>query len=135
MIKCCFYGSLRRPMYNYQRMINSFGKDTLLYLKTMYIKGWELYSLSGLEYPGIREAHESKTIVVDLFLVEPKIVYPSIKSMETSANFYEDEILADGNVYKIFPFAGEVKRTNLVDHGDWLLFMNENKLSKDAIRY
>lgn len=116
-IRCAFYGSLRRPMYNYERFIQAYGKESILYKKTIILQGYELYDLGP--YPGIKNAESSKTIVVDLFDVG-KEVYDRIYSMETGANFYEDDVMIDNISYKIFPYLGKTYEYNLIESGDWL---------------
>lgn len=122
MIKCCFYGSLRRHMYNYNRLVSTHGINQVTYIKTVKIKGWDLYNLG--DYPGIIEAGPKNTIVVDLFDIFQK-VYDAVYKMESGANFYEDDVMIDGVSYRIFPYAGLVNQEDRVIDGDWFSFINK----------
>jgi len=127
MIKCAFYGSLRRPMYNYIRMCQSFGKDSMHYKKTIKLFGYEMYILG--QYPGIKDSDRSKSIVVDLFEINQE-VFDCVYRMEISSNFYEDDIKIDEHYYKIFPYAGKVNESHLVESGDWVSLLNNIEKTK-----
>lgn len=116
-IKCAFYGSLRKPMYNYIKFLQTYGQQSMFYKKTITIDGYELYDLGS--YPGIKDAKPSKKIVVDLFEISED-VYNSIHDMEIQAGFYEDDIIVDEFSYKIFPYAGRICERSLVISGDWV---------------
>lgn len=126
-VKCAFYGSLRKPMYNYERFIERFGLDSMHYKKTVKIEGYELYDLGA--YPGIQNAEKHKTIVVDLFEVTED-VYNVIYDMESGANYYEDDVFIDSGIYKIFIYLGKVSPEDLVKSGDWFSQKNFSNLKK-----
>lgn len=124
-IKCAFYGSLRKPMYNYSRFIKTYGLDSMRYKKTVKINGYELYNLGA--YPGIKLTEKDKTIIVDLFEVTQD-VYEVIYGMESGANYYEDDVIIDDTPYKIFIYLGWVSPSSLIESGDWLSQNNFNNL-------
>lgn len=119
MIKCVFYGSLRKPLYNYIRFLNVFGIDSIHYKRTTYIHGYELYSLG--DFPGVKNGEVQKKIVVDLFEVTEE-VYDTIRDMELSSGYYEDEIDFECQIHKIFIYKGKVNESQLVESGDWLKY-------------
>lgn len=121
MIKCVFYGSLRKPMYNYNKLRMLYGLDSMQYIKTTPTCGYEMYTLGS--YPAIKESSQDRTIIVDLFKVNEE-AYKYIQEMETGADFYEDNIIIDGEEYSIFPYAGRVNEHNLIVYGDWVRYSN-----------
>lgn len=120
--RCAFYGSLRRPMYNYRRMRLTFGIDSMNYLKTINLNGFEMY-LVNPQYPGIIHSDIDKSIVVDLFDIDEDAFF-QIKQMEESAGYYEDDIIVDGKKCVIFPYALSTDANELIKSGDWLEFVN-----------
>lgn len=126
MIKCAFYGSLRKPDYNYRKIIRTFGygPKLCLYLKTQRIKGFEMYNL-GM-FPAIKHSDENHSIVVDIFDICDN-AYDYIYSMETGAGYYEDEIFIDDFLCKIFVFKrGPLNEDLLITTGDWIAHKNLN---------
>jgi len=128
-INCAFYGSLRRPMYNYNRIIRKFGSDSMSYIKTVSIPGYTMYAINS-EYPGIKEADLNKRIVIDLFKVS-KEAYNCIKEMEQLAGFYEDSINVSGEDYSLFPYGYSTEKEFRVECGDWIKFVNLEKNIKN----
>lgn len=120
--RCAFYGSLRRPMYNFRKMVLNFGVNSMCYLRTTDIKGFEMYLVSS-QYPGIKYSDPNKCIVVDLFDVDENAFF-QIKQMEESAGYFEDDILIDGKKCIIFPYALNTDDCRLITSGDWLEFVN-----------
>jgi gamma-glutamylcyclotransferase (GGCT)/AIG2-like uncharacterized protein YtfP len=119
MIKCVFYGTLRRPDYNYQRMVNlfSYGPKSYLYIRTQRIRGFEMYDLGS--YPAIKHAEESKSIVVDIFEISDR-AHNYIHCMETGAGYYEDEIYIDNFLCKIFVYKYPTNQSPVIESGDWI---------------
>lgn len=123
VFNCAFYGSLRRPMYNWKRMIERFGKDSMQYLRTVNLYGYEMYSVNS-SYPAILDSSKDHRIVVDLFRVtEP--VYNAIRIMEIGAGYYEDFVEFETQEYVIFPYSLKLYEENLIPSGDWVKFVNE----------
>lgn len=102
-IKCAFYGSLRKDMYNYERFIGIYGKDSMLYIKTMTVYGLQLYDL-GYYPAAIRTIDSTKSIVVDLFNVSRE-VFSSIQNMEINAGYCYDNLRIDGDTYAVFLYS------------------------------
>jgi gamma-glutamylcyclotransferase (GGCT)/AIG2-like uncharacterized protein YtfP len=127
-IRCAFYGSLRRPLYNYRKIVLAFGQNSISYLRTTDLKGFEMYLVNPL-FPGIKHSDPDKSIVVDLFDVDDDPFF-QIKCMEESAGYFEDDITIDGKRCIIFPYALDISKYELIKSGDWLEFLNRetNKL-------
>lgn len=122
MTKCAFYGTLRKPMYNYVKLTNLFGLPSMRYKSTVSIPCFEMY-LIHTAYPGVKESSKDKRITVDLFDVNYG-AYDYIKTMEENAGYFEDEIKVGDETYKIFPYALKTHESQLILSGDWLKFIN-----------
>lgn len=128
-VKCAFYGSLRRPMYNYTRLVNRHSIMDFKYLLTTTIPGWDMYDINSV-YPGIKAAKPDRRITVDIFDISAE-AYQDIYDMESGANFYEDEIIVKSGERPIiiFPYAGEVIEESRILCGDFVLY-EKNVLKK-----
>lgn len=127
MNKCCFYGSLRKPMYNYERFVNFYGTDSMIYEITTKIPGFELYDLG--DYPAAIKTFEDTNIVVDLFSLSDEC-YKSIQYMESFAGYHEDTVYINDESYSIFLFQKEkLNEKKLIELGDWLMYKLTSKHS------
>lgn len=121
MNNCCFYGSLRKPMYNYKRFIEYYGENSIIYKMTTKIPGFELYDISG-NYPAAIKSYNDKEMVVDLFSISDS-AYDSIQYMEKSAGYYEDTVCINDEFYSIFLFHKEkLQNKQPIELGDWLIY-------------
>lgn len=128
MNKCCFYGSLRKPLYNYQRFIKMYGRDAMIYEKTTQIPGYRLYSLG--QYPAAIQTFDQSIIAVDLFEVSDE-AYNSIQYMELGAGYEEQFVNIDDSMYSIFLYDERfIENKNLIESGDWVKdsLYNEQKI-------
>lgn len=127
MQKCCFYGSLRRPLYNYERFVKLYGNEQMQYIKTIRIPHFKLYDLGF--YPTTVRTAEDSTIVVDLFNVG-ETAFQSIKYMELGAGYNLEVVEIDGEYYNIFTFSGkQIKNQPEISGGDYLHFSYQNNIS------
>lgn len=115
--KCIFYGTLRKPMYNYMRFLNRFGIANLYHEKTINIPGFDLYDLGP--YPAAKPSSNSSLLVVDLFSVSDQ-VFKEIFTMESDAGYYEDLTNIDNQAYSIFLYNSEIDKDLLIQSGDWV---------------
>jgi gamma-glutamylcyclotransferase (GGCT)/AIG2-like uncharacterized protein YtfP len=127
MQKCCFYGSLRRPLYNYERFVNLYGEQEMQYKKTIRIPNFKLYDLGY--YPAVVRTEEECTVVVDLFDIGES-AFTAIKYMELGAGYNLQLVNIDGENYNIFCFEpSQLKHCNLIPSGDYLNFSIQNNIS------
>lgn len=127
MKKCCFYGSLRRPLYNYERFVSLYGIEQIKYIKTIRIPHFKLYDLGY--YPAVVRTSQDCNIVVDLFDVG-EMAFTAIKHMELGAGYNLELVNIDGENYNIFTFEEvQLKRCNLITSGDYLSFSIQNNIS------
>lgn len=130
MRKCCFYGSLRKPMYNYERFVIRYGIDSFKHMKTIKLKGFKLYDLNG-SYPCATESFDNSEIIADLFNLSD-VAYKSIKSMEQGAGYYEHSINIDDNMYVIYLMKENlISPETLIKSGDWITYYNNKKIIND----
>lgn len=99
-IKCAFYGSLRKDMYNYERFISVYGKESMIYKKTLPVYGLELYDL-GYYPAAIRTTDTKKFVIIDLFYVDRE-AFSAIQNMEINAGYCYDQLRIEGDTYSIF---------------------------------
>ncbi len=114
MRRICVYGSLRKNEFNYNRMIDNYGEESIIYEKTVEIDGYNLYSLGS--YPGVK--HGEGKLTVDVLLVEENC-YNIIFNMERNANYSHSFVNIDNKSCMIFVYNGKVNEKNLVKSGNW----------------
>lgn len=128
-MKCAFYGSLRKGMYNYDRFLRMFGKESMKFLETVEVSGFSLKDLSF--YPAaVKE--EGSRIVVDLFEVS-KQCYQTVQHMELGAGYYEDELKVQSESYKIF-LMKNWSGSETVPGGDWVKFTENSIKNTEKVR-
>lgn len=128
------YGSLRVGQYNYDAFkswAESIGKD-FLYIETITLKGYNLYSLGA--YPAVIESEfDTDTLTVDLMLCSEE-VYRRITNMELNAGYLVKDISDEINKVFVHPvmiylYEDEnwlANSTKQVESGDWVKHLNEN---------
>lgn len=115
------YGSLRKGQYNYQ--------DSLKYIGTTSIKGFDLYPVGFGSYPAIIPTNEDNILVIDVLECTDEDKN-WIDRMEIGAGYYikEVEVELDGQLYPchIYIYREEhqdsLKRRPRVESGDWVEF-------------
>jgi gamma-glutamylcyclotransferase (GGCT)/AIG2-like uncharacterized protein YtfP len=113
--KYAFYGSLRRGMRLYDQY-----KLSLKYLNSVWLQGFDLYSLGNYPY-AIRSENQKNKILVEIFEITNKETEQEIINIEIEAGYVIEEILIDGEVIKIFLFENSTNDRK-VDSGDWVTF-------------
>ena len=123
MFNIIVYGSLRKGDGNYDAYKNYYGKD-FEYKQTTEIQGYELYSLYGGAYPGIKKGQPSDKLTVDIIRCSNEC-FADVTSMEEGAGYktvplsiegVNGEVI-DGFIYE---YEGHVKEENLVESGNWI---------------
>lgn len=130
-----FYGTLRKDQGNYNWAL----KNKATYLKTIQVKGYDMFSLGG--YPiCIPSSRPDSEITVDIFTdVEPRSI-DSIDRMESGAG-YDHEILKVDNedclMYVGAPKHYTFEKLQLyytqIIGGDWVEFKNSPKKLSEAV--
>lgn len=126
--KCCFYGSLRPPMYNWKRFVDFYGPKAMVHLGTTEIKGFKLYSLGA--YPAAVKSDDDSQLIVDLFELDHE-VYNHIHGMEYGAGYTREVVNIDGDKYSIFVYPDSgFSVNNLVKSGDWVAHILSKEKNK-----
>lgn len=120
------YGSLRKGQYNHQ--------DSLKYIGTTSIKGFDLYPVGFGSYPAIIPTNEDNALIIDILECTDEDK-SWIDRMEIGAGYYikEVQVELDGQLYPchIYIYREEyqdsLKRRPRVESGDWVEFKNESK--------
>ncbi len=122
------YGSLRRNEYNFNSFVKRYGADNIVYLDTVTIPGFELYSLGP--YPAIKESTNDKLLTVDILEVSDE-AYKHITNMEIGANYGLREISIGDKKATIYIYNGDVSNELLVKSGDWSNYLKNKRLVHD----
>lgn len=127
LIKCAFYGTLRRNQNNYQWLFDMYGTSGVQYKKTVSVRGFKMYNLGY--YPGVIEGGHDDEIVVDLMELIPE-AYNVVYNMELGAGYREDTVSIDDRLYNIFIYDENINPNwGIVKNGDWVI-TNYNKRTK-----
>lgn len=136
---CICYGSLRAGEYNFNRIRELFGEESMKYVKTIQLKGFRMYSLGS--YPAAIQTYtDEESITCDIMTVSPS-VDKYIEEMEVGAGYscYSETVtVSQSNVYKaveasIYLFE-EDEEANLLGYaqrvhsGDWIKFNTKEAL-------
>lgn len=81
------YGSLRKDHYNYQKIRNMFGKNSLIYITDQKIEYAKLYDLGS--YPAIIRAGYNDRVVGEIMYCSNE-VYKAIEEMELGSGYIKD---------------------------------------------
>ncbi len=110
-----FYGSLRRGM----RLHDQFTND-LDYLYSMWLNGYDLFSLGN--YPYALESTDPKhKILVEVMMITDPEIEKRISQIEIDTGYYAKEIQLGNERIIIFLF--DFPANNLrIDSGDWSIF-------------
>lgn len=139
---CLCYGSLRVGEYNYNSIIEQFGKDSIKYIKTVHLYGYAMFSLG--QYPAAIETYRSgEFIVCDLLAVSPS-VDSYIANMELGAGYTgysQATTVTENNTIKstqatIYLFEDDMEESlsyigERVYSGDWIKFNTKAALFND----
>lgn len=129
MIKCAFYGSLRKGLYNYKRFRQIYG-DGIVYKKTIKLPGFRLYDLGY--YPAAIRVHTKFTddeITVDLMEIAQECYY-NIQNMELNAGYNIDTVLIEEEKHCIFTFyLDQVNHLQKIEGGDWFKYSMEKHIN------
>ena len=110
-----FYGSLRRGMPLYQQY-----QSHLEYQFSVWLKGFELYSLGPYPY-AIRSSDPSSKILVEIFWIEDERTRYEIQEIELQAGYVLEEIEVRGTNSRIFLFSKNGNDPKVLS-GDWVDF-------------
>lgn len=110
-----FYGSLRRGRYNYDIF-----KPHLQYRYSMWVKGFQLYSLGDFPF-AFKTDVEDDRILVEVFEIPETEIAKQIDELELGYGYHSEIILIDQQPVKIYLFQ-EKANYPLVSGGDWLKF-------------
>jgi len=113
-------------MYNYTKIINKHGVNSMKYIKTIKLPGFTLYD-TNLGYPTAIRSFGDNIIVVDLFELDDH-AFESIEYMEVNAGYEEDFVSIDDQTYSIFLFSSNQIEENfkLITSGDWIMYVNKS---------
>ena len=113
------YGSLRKGMGNHFFM--SSGK----FIKKVWLKGWDMYSLRV--FPYVVPTDNNNNILVELYETDKDSFRP-IHEMETGAGYHYTTVIVDGEQWLIYYFPDKLNTDEeKVVGGDW----NEYKTERD----
>lgn len=113
-----FYGSLRRGM----RLHKQF-KNDLHYLYSVWLTGYDLYSLGNYPY-AIKSTDSTHKILVEVTMVLDVETERDILKIENDAGYYIHKIKLGTDHVTIFLY--EETANNLrIDSGDWCVFFGQ----------
>ncbi len=96
------YGTLREGDYNYARMQNYFGKDSIKKIGEIILPNYKMYNLGS--YPCIVESDdENDKVVFDKLEVSDEC-FNAIRSMELGAGYTEKQINLQLDDYRLYIF-------------------------------
>lgn len=124
MKKLVVYGSLRPGCYNFDRIVNNFGKENVNHLGTKTLDGFAIYNITDF-YPGIRKTKAGEEVVVDLLEVSNE-VYEYVKAMELGAGYNEITVELDGDEYTLYEYSTQPAQFKKIITGDWLEFVKSS---------
>lgn len=127
MIRCLFYGSLRKGEYNYDRFLGYFGKESMKYIQTVRVPNFKMYDLGA--YPCVVRGDIEDFIVVDIVDVSPDC-YRSIYNMELGAGYSETSVNVEEHESSIFTYDNMGSRGTQVKNGDWVTYNYQKKKEK-----
>ena len=134
MIKCAFYGTLRRPLYNHQRLVSYYTINAVKYRKTIDIPGFRMYAVHP-DYPGvICTGDQKETITVDLVELSER-AFDHVLSMELGAGYSEMDITIDNEKYIIFIYERSLDNCKRIEHGDFVGFVNTHRINDEHYEY
>jgi len=113
-----FYGSLRRGM----RLHHQF-KNHLHYSHSLWLKGYDLYSLGNYPF-AIKSSDPHRKILVEVTRISDDETEKSICDIERQAGYVAEKIQLGDDIVTIFLF--EEAANNLrIDSGDWVVFFGQ----------
>lgn len=110
-----FYGSLRRGLANYEKF-----KPHLKYLYSVWIKGFQLYSLGDFPF-AFRTHNPPDLILVEVFEVTDSNVKQQIDELEFNYGYHIEQVVIDEQSVNIYLFKNRANYP-LVVGGDWVKF-------------
>lgn len=110
-----FYGSLRRGLANYEKF-----KPHLKYLYSVWIKGFQLYSLGDFPF-AYRTNHSSDLILVEVFEITDVKAQKKIDELEFNYGYHIEQVILDEQPVNIYLFKNKANYP-LVVGGDWVKF-------------
>jgi gamma-glutamylcyclotransferase (GGCT)/AIG2-like uncharacterized protein YtfP len=110
-----FYGSLRRGMSYYEEF-----KQGLNYQYSLWLKGYDLYSLGPYPF-AVKTDDPNSKIMIEVMKIEDPNIEKRIFQIEKDAGYYYEDILIHNKKAGIFLYKNAANYP-LVSHGDWVKF-------------
>lgn len=114
-----FYGSLRRGM----RLYNQFA-GALNYQYSVWLNGYELYSLGNYPY-AVKSANHKSKILVEVFTIPDVEAKREIMEIEKGAGYFLEQFEFGKKTLNIFLYEEPVANNLRVDSGDWVSFFRQ----------
>lgn len=114
MSRLLAYGTLREGDYNFERIREALGEESLFKIGETRLKGYKMHNLGY--YPAITPAGPESEVVCDILEASDKAML-YIDYMESSAGYRKKET-EQGSFYFI-PW--DLSRYPAIDTGDWLI--------------
>jgi gamma-glutamylcyclotransferase (GGCT)/AIG2-like uncharacterized protein YtfP len=110
-----FYGSLRRGLANYEKF-----KPHLKYLNSMWLNGFQLYSLG--DFPFAYRTHQSTDLIlVEIFQITDLQTQKKIDELEFNYGYHIEQVMLEEQPVNIYLFRDRANYP-LVSGGDWVKF-------------
>lgn len=134
----CFYGNLRKGGYGYHNLLTKFGMDSVHYMKTISIPGYELYkSVNDVGAICCRSNSKSSVVFDLMHVINEKALEEVMK--EEKFNIITHDLVCIGDFfYSIFIYNIKPISAILIKSGDWFkknLDQNDNDYRKENYGY
>jgi gamma-glutamylcyclotransferase (GGCT)/AIG2-like uncharacterized protein YtfP len=119
-VKILVYGTLRKGQYNFDRIINNYGSESMKYIETKVIEGFKMVSISDWYPVIIFNGWKNQTIVVEVMEVSSE-AKSFIDRMEVDAGYTIKQV--DG--MDIYCFVNDYfGNKGVIESGDWVKYIS-----------
>jgi gamma-glutamylcyclotransferase (GGCT)/AIG2-like uncharacterized protein YtfP len=117
--KILVYGTLRKGQYNFDRIVNNYGSESMKYIETRTIEGFKMVSINDW-YPAIIfYGNKHQTIVAEVMEVSSE-AKSFIDRMEAGAGYTIKQV--DG--MDIYCFVNDYfGNKGVIESGDWVKYI------------
>jgi gamma-glutamylcyclotransferase (GGCT)/AIG2-like uncharacterized protein YtfP len=116
------YGTLREGQYNFKRIQDNFGKESIRKVEETTLNEFDMYSINNW-YPAIVHNKEGGTIVVEVLEVSPQ-AKAFIDSMESGAGY---DIMEVNGIPIYYYSTNKFNENSKINSGDWVKYINSVK--------
>lgn len=117
MNRILVYGTLRQGDYNFERIANAFGSDSIKKVGEANVKNYKLFNLGF--YPAVNKSDNEDDVIVCDVLEVSNDAKNFIDRMEFGAGYKLENVNLDGKDHAIYEYKSELSEGLRIKSGNW----------------